>query len=230
VLSACGESLVDRSYRGNPIFILDGLIEVDPTKTPEPLVGEGSTLTTSLFWSVIPQTDDKESAGATFPIWEQRSVTTTFIFPANIILRIFESPRAYILQQGQRSAIGTLIVYLDLDSDSRFNKNVDVVLGFARSKRVFFDVQDAPGDSLSSKFYLKSSEGISCKTGIPGSSTVGTSEQPISEDISSYGCSTEQPCGDGFQCDPNEGICIVSEQFIIEAQTDIDQLGYPFCD
>src|SRR5688572_20396278 len=83
LIASCGDPIVDTSYRGEPIWSVEGTINA-----PEQLDGLelGDEVRASLFW--IPNLSQQEQ-----PVMvEQTSLTAEVRFPATFEVRVFEPP------------------------------------------------------------------------------------------------------------------------------------------
>lgn len=128
--SACGDPIVDTSYRGEPIWFVEGTINA-----PDQLDGLrlGDEVRASLFWS-----PNLNQADQPLVLIEQTSVTAEVRFPATFEVRVFEPPELdHFVTFDGRYAVALLLIYVDEDRDGFFGANDDVVGGTLNKALVF---------------------------------------------------------------------------------------------
>ena len=112
LLAACGDPLVTKDYRGDPLFTIEGRV-TDVRYEFQP----GEQLQASLFWSVK---QDDTTIDPT-ELVEQNSVAVRVTFPSAFKINIFDTPDPALLAQGRPRWLGQILVYEDEDQNSRFS-------------------------------------------------------------------------------------------------------------
>jgi hypothetical protein len=140
VIASCGDPIVDTTYRGEPIWTVEGTISA-----PEQLDGLslGDEVRASLFW--IPNLSAQEQ----LLFVEQTSVTAEVRFPATFEVRVFEPPTLdHFNQFDSRYATALLLIYVDEERDG-FYSGTDRVVGGTLNKVLVFAREAVPlEDSL----------------------------------------------------------------------------------
>jgi hypothetical protein len=133
--ASCGDPIVDTSYRGEPIWYVEGTISA-----PDQLDGLdlGDEVRASLFW--IPNLSQQEE-----PVMiEQTSVTAEIRFPATFEVRVFEPPAfQHFVESDYRYAAALLLIYVDEDRDG-FYGGFDYVVGGTFNKVLVFAREMVP--------------------------------------------------------------------------------------
>ena len=145
LLLACGDALVDRRYKGEPLLKVRGSVISD--FTPEELELTDGPLAVALDWAEL---DESTSA-------PRVSAVVTTDFPARYTLRLYEPPpdRAYFdapWSEGARVAVATPILYMDEDRDGTWDAGEEQVVGGAHDivllhtrKPLRIDAVEPPG-------------------------------------------------------------------------------------
>ena len=104
---ACGDTLVDSSYSGTPLFTLQGVVA-----GPSEVISDPETLvTTAMFWS--PQ---GVMARGYDELVEQRGTASAAPIPRPYVMNLFDVPGSqhlYTAPSGARYAIGRVVAYVD---------------------------------------------------------------------------------------------------------------------
>jgi hypothetical protein len=136
-LAACGDPLLDDTYRGEPIYVFEGSIVA-----PDQLDGLelGVDVKAAFFWS--PNLSPFEEPD----LVEQTSVTAEVRFPATFEVRVFEPPaEEHFVAFDKRYALASLLIYADVDADGRFGL-LDRIVGGTFEKAILFAREEVPAD------------------------------------------------------------------------------------
>ncbi|MFO0746755.1 MAG: hypothetical protein U1F43_13950 [Myxococcota bacterium] len=129
-LAACGDPIVAGSYRGEPLYSIDGWVQL--MVSPDDLLGAGedaSELRVAILWS--------QTKGSSFNLEGavQQEVVATGTFPARFEVTLYEPPADDILRDvpggtGQM-AIAALVAYVDDDDDEVWDRDSESLVGGA---------------------------------------------------------------------------------------------------
>ncbi len=221
-LSACGDPLADTSYRGEPLFKLDGQISTVETLSSEL---REANFAVSMFWS---PNDPIE----TTTLIEQPSVTTTVRFPSTFTLRVFEPPAAeHFSSSDAQTAFGLVLVYVDADNDQHFDASAgDKLVGGSTDRGLVYALSDVAAEDSPSGEALVAGFNVvdlplqeqSCAMMMWMMGMRGGGDGP------EFGCGGERGCPPGTTCDPSEMICASSEVFELVIRTRFE-LQHAFC-
>jgi hypothetical protein len=136
-VAACGDPLADGSWRGNPLFTLDGWVHL--AVSPEEYASldwlrEGE-LRTAIFWA--PTRGSSYSLATAV----EQDVSTVGSFPARFTVTIHEPPPDTLLRltdDGAPYAVGLVVAYRDLDGDGRWNRDAERLVGGAENRFVLY--------------------------------------------------------------------------------------------
>jgi hypothetical protein len=134
---ACGDPIVDTTYRGEPIWTVEGTISA-----PEQLDGLslGDEVRASLFW--IPNLSAEEQ----LLFVEQTSVTAEVRFPATFEVRVFEPPALnHFNEFDDRFAAALLLIYVDEERNG-FYSGRDRIVGGTLNKMLVFSRETVPAE------------------------------------------------------------------------------------
>ena len=206
VASACGDSLTDSTYRGAPIFKLEGQI-TNASPLPPDLVDEAFGV--SIFWA--PRT--------TFPdpdLVEQSSVTTAVSFPSNVELRVFEPPNDEHFGSSTAGwVVGLVLVYVDADVDGAFDERAgDRLVGGSISRGIVYartalGAGQSPNGVALDEGFATTSLPLDQSCGALPFSPVSGSRQGGPPG------SCRNGCGPFFTCDDREFVCVPVEAFVL---------------
>lgn len=146
---ACGDSLVDGDYAGEPLFRLSGVITVDHEFSFRPDVQEGGELRIALFWAL--RGDDSDTQSPQFLLENQ--VVTRGSFPARYELRVFSPPDPETLGsvfQGDitgygKIAVGAMLMYIDRNANQRWDRDHEMLVGGAIDGKMVVYTPDGAG-------------------------------------------------------------------------------------
>ena len=134
---SCGDPIVDNTYRGEPIWFVEGTINA-----PDKLDGLslGDEVRASLFW--IPNLSVQDQP----VLVEQSSVTAEVRFPATFEVRVFEPPSVtHFVAFDDRYAAALLLIYIDEDLDGVYSAR-DRVVGGTLNKVLLFARSEVPAE------------------------------------------------------------------------------------
>jgi hypothetical protein len=138
-LISCGDPLVDNTYRGEPIWFVEGTINA-PEKLDDDL-SLGDDVRASLFW--IPNLSVLDQP----VLVEQSSVTAEVRFPATFEVRVFEPPDvSHFVNFDDRYAAALLLIYVDKNLDG-FYGAADQVVGGTLNKVLLFARETVPAEA-----------------------------------------------------------------------------------
>lgn len=131
---ACGDTLVDASYSGTPLFSLQGVVggRSDAISGPDTLV------TTAMFWS--PQ---GLMARGYDELVEQWGTASAAPAPRPYVMNVFDVPGSEHLAtapSGARYAMGRVVAYLDTNRNGRHEPS-EVIVGSSQGFAVFYAPQ-----------------------------------------------------------------------------------------
>jgi len=112
--AVCGgcDSLVDQSYRGEPLFGFDGKV----VSFDDPSLGT-APVQVAVFWAPSGHTGDGMTS-----LVEQASVSVRMSFPLRFRLEVFEPPpRGVWLADGRPLALGLVLAYQDHNRDGHYS-------------------------------------------------------------------------------------------------------------
>ena len=245
----CGDPIVDGSYRGDPILLVEGQMQ-STTTLPEELRNERFLV--SIFWL-----QSLQSAEPT--VIEQPGVTTELRFPTSVQLRVFRAPQEqHYLADASDVALGVILVYVDSDRDGRYHPSGrEPIVGGSLQKGLAFARiptagQSSPtGETLPAGFSLTDAAS-DCNTpgalpigGLPAIFPSGAPQPPNLPDPENvtglpgldneaatkddrvvapvppeFGCLVSPECPKDFRCDRNLLICVPVEPFMLTIDPD----------
>jgi hypothetical protein len=135
MIAACGDPLITRDFRGEPLFSIEGRVvdiryNLDSTERLE----------AAISWSLTGDTTTDP-----LQIVEQSSVATSVTFPATFKINIFEAPTDPRLYALDRYFVGELMVYEDTNGDRTISPGE--IRGGASSSAVLFAAADISKES-----------------------------------------------------------------------------------
>lgn len=146
-LAACGDALVERGYRGEPLHTFQGQVTT--------VVGDGTferPLRAAVFWSPSGQTvlDDR--------LVEQSAIAVSVRFPATFEINVFEPPASVPWDDPAAPfRVGVVLLYEDVNGDGHYQPSER--RGGARNQALLFvpsplDAAASPtGVALSAGFH-----------------------------------------------------------------------------
>jgi hypothetical protein len=111
LVAGCGDALVTKEYRGDPVFTIEGRI-TDVRYEFE----AGEQLQASVFWSLESDTTVDPAQ-----LVEQTSVAVRVTFPAAFKINIFDPPDPVLVNSTRPYWAGQIMVYEDEDGNARFS-------------------------------------------------------------------------------------------------------------
>jgi xanthosine utilization system XapX-like protein len=224
-LTGCGDALVGGSYRGEPLFKVEGQI-ASIGVLPEAL--READFAISVFWSPF------EAPMSRMPRFvEQSSVTTSVRFPSSFELRVFEPPgEAHFASADDAWVPGLLLVYADLDGDRSFRPEAgDVLVGGGLAQGLLYARLDVPAAESPTREAL--SAGFSV-VDLPlgreacAAPPMRRGDDPRRMEPGSSFCGDGRGCGPGTVCDPEDRICVPDTQLQLQIVPEF-RLQQPFC-
>ncbi len=196
----CGDALVNASYRGEPIFVVQGRIE--SFTAPAGIRFEDYTVLASLFWVT-----DLDSQGA---LVEQPSVSAQVAFPATIELRVFEAPRPehfLVLAEGVKVAFGALLVYVDVDRNGRYSEGDRLIGGSGRTGLLYAE-QEIPLGTGPINVFVPAGFSVRQLDVLCENQT-----EPVRTELEFTGlaCDLDLSCADNQRCLPVGRFCVTVE-------------------
>ncbi len=200
LLFACGDPIVDTSYRGEPIWYVEGTINA-----PEQLHGLslGDEVRASLFW--VPNLNPSSP----LQLIEQTSVTAEVRFPATFEVRVFEPPsdEHYVVSDG-RYAVAMLLIYVDEDHDGFFSAADRMVGGAVQNALVFardaVPMEESPSHAALAKGFSVVRPPLDC----PETGPVGYGPPPPEAPWACGACPEELRCNVSGFCEPEYPLTI----------------------
>jgi hypothetical protein len=131
-LVSCGDPLADGHYLGEPLYRLEGWVELE--LSPDALTANDTQgeLRVAVFWA--------PARGENFrlDIATEQAVETTGFFPAKFEITLYEPPDPSLyrtIDDGKGElAVALLLAYLDVDKDGRWDRDTDWLVGGARDQ------------------------------------------------------------------------------------------------
>jgi hypothetical protein len=207
-ISACGDALVTKDYRGDPIFTIEGRV-TDIRYEFEP----GEQLQASIFWSLEGDTTVDPAL-----LVEQTAVAVRVTFPSAFRINIFDTPDPVLVSSGRDYWLGEIMVYEDEDGNGRFSPGE--LRGGASYSALLYATRDLAreesptGQALPAGFTIVNLP-LPCEAVEPIDPAPGGGECGVTIGAS---CSTDADCGTGVCLDSDGyitfpgGYCSLSEQ------------------
>jgi len=143
-LGACGDPIVPGSYRGEPLHVITGWVQL--TVPPETLLGSAEDpdeLRVAVLWS--------QTKGSSFELEGavEQDVVTTGTFPARFTITLYEPPAPDVLRAVPDQATGgtgtmaiaAVVAYVDADRDEVWDRGAEPLVGGA-DERLFLYTPD----------------------------------------------------------------------------------------
>lgn len=204
-LASCGEALVERGYKGVPLFTFVGQIgsTVGPTQFSKPIRA-------AVFWHPEGEVDPTEVGDE---LIEQDAISVATRFPGAFELNVFETPPDIEWEPTDKPyRVGLILLYEDRNEDGRFQEGE--LVGGATNLVLLYVLEDIPAE--------RSDTGVAWKAGYRAEETPMRCQFPAPSYPELCGaplgqaCSTDEQCGAGrcllrdHKRDWPGGMCIVN--------------------
>jgi hypothetical protein len=219
MLAGCGDPMVSADYRGEPIFLLNGVIEsVGPGSVQ---LAPGETALVSMFWSV--------SLSRRAPrLLPQDSVTAAVQFPSTFEVRFFDPPEPkHLVADDGRYGVGLLLAFVDADGDLAFDPGERLIGGSLDVAIIWASETIPPNESpfareLPSGFSLIDRPFATCMRRPPRDDR----EPLVQGGQRGPSCASDATCPEGLICQPTFRVCVPKEtlELVIVADFDLSRV------
>lgn len=194
---SCGDTLVDSTYSGEPLFTLQGVI-AGPANVP---LDPEAPVTTAMFWS--PQ---GLTARGYDELVEQPGTASAAQIPRPYVMNLFDEPSSqhyYTTPSGARYAIGRVVAYLDSNRNGLLDPS-EQILGASQGFAVLYAPQAlAAEDSPTGRPLAAGWQSFLLPLRCPGSAS-GPEPEPVAD--GDCGVPLGAPCDTDDACDG--GVCL----------------------
>jgi hypothetical protein len=185
-LAGCGSPLVDQSFRGAPLWSVQGDSERGGT------VSDQRHMMALFFSSTLDNLDPEQMS-------ELTASTTPLAVPSAFVLNVFRAPSPHQLVQGQSYAVGRVLVYDDLNRDWRREPGEPFV-GIEPPTAVVWAATElpvgaGPGHGVVAAGFTSVLEPQPCSFQPPQPTTPDDCGVPLGS-----GCGSDSDCGTGGLC------------------------------